>query len=183
MKTNEFLQAHIPPHVRHAHSLCCSCSPFMSSLTDQVIPYLPSRTSYRSWLSPCRPPYDSSNSQANRESSVSCLAPPCTANTVSSENDIDHGAVDRPSGVVAPRTYTSTSLARQSFIAWRIHVQCTCYFGLVQWPCHRQGASPSHEHQLPEPIRQPAMDSGVFSHCTSGYANLILIEISTCIFS
>ncbi len=126
MKTNEFLQAHIPPHVRHAHSLCCSCSPFMSSLTDQVIPYLPSRTSYRSWLSPCRPPYDSSNSQANRESSVSCLAPPCTANTVSSENDIDHGAVDRPSGVVAPRTYTSTSLARQSFIAWRIHVQCTC---------------------------------------------------------
>src|SRR5258706_3991301 len=55
MKTNEFLQAHIPPHVRHAHSLCCSCSPFMSSLTGQVIPHLPSRTSYRSWVSPCRP--------------------------------------------------------------------------------------------------------------------------------
>ncbi len=51
------------------------------------------------------PAYDSSNSQANRESSVSCLAPPRPANTVSSENDIDHGAVDRPSGVVAPRTH------------------------------------------------------------------------------
>ncbi len=58
---------------------------------------------------------------------VLCVLSHTTANTVSSENDIDHGAVDQPSGVVAARTHTSLSLAHQSFIAWRIHVRCAWF--------------------------------------------------------
>ena len=61
--------------------------------------HLPSRTPYRSWLSPCRPPYDSANSQANGDSSVSCLASHREYCILPLANDIGHGAVDRPVGL------------------------------------------------------------------------------------
>jgi len=44
-------------------------------------------------------------------------------NDVSLISDTGHDAVDRPSGVVVPCTRTSSSLAVQSFIDLRIHVQ------------------------------------------------------------
>ena len=49
------------------------------------------------------------------ESTPMCPVSDRTPNTVSLTNDIDRGAVGRPSGVVAPRTHTSSSLACQSF--------------------------------------------------------------------
>jgi len=71
-KNNEFLQAHTG---HHAHHPCYSCSLLVSSLTDQVKLYLPPSTLYCSWLFLCRPPYNSTNSQANKETSASYLVP------------------------------------------------------------------------------------------------------------
>ena len=53
--------------------------------------------------------YDFTNSQANRGSLVSCLAPHRTANTVSLANDTDH---DLPYGIVIPRTHTPIVTSR-----------------------------------------------------------------------
>ena len=62
--------------VMHHNAGGAVCSLLISSPTDQVTS---SRAPYRSWLSPCKHPYDSSNSQANR-----VLSPVShrTANTV-----------------------------------------------------------------------------------------------------
>ena len=135
-KTNEFLQAHI---VHHGHYPCYPCSLLVSSLADRIKLYLLFCTLCRSWLSLCRPPYGSTNSQANRRSSVfhhvshECLCKRLLAAMLS----IGHF------GVVVSRTRTSSSLARQSPIAPRIRVhfmlRCACFLALVSWPLPSPG--------------------------------------------
>jgi len=105
--------------VRHAHSLCCSCSLLVSSLTAQLGLYVPFCTPCPSSSSHTGLPTTVQILQVTKDSSASCLA--MRREYLSLINDIGHSTVDQPSGAVVPRTQTSSSLAVQSFIAPRIH--------------------------------------------------------------
>ena len=125
-------------HVNVKISPSPSCSFFvllvltaLSSHTAQPGLYVPSCTPCRSCLPPYRPPYTVQTGKLTE----SPPRPPSygTTNTVCVANDIGHDADYRLSGVVVPRTRTSSSLARQSLIVQYIHVHICADVRLLSW--------------------------------------------------
>ena len=144
-RTKEFLQAHIrPPRPSRSFSVLLVRTAHLFTYRSSRVP---SPIPYSIPLLVVSVPAFLRLFKLASQQVVLCPVSHLTANTVSLANDIGRRAVDRPSGIVVPRAHISSSLACQSFIAWRIHVRCACTlgigpFGIGPRPCHRK--SPLH---------------------------------------
>ena len=116
-KTNEFLQAHVRSQPVVVIFCAAGTDRSFFLLTAQLGLYLPSVLH----VVPTWPRAGLPTTVQTGNPAKSSLIPASHGTNLCLANVIGHGAVDRPSGVVVPRTCASSSLAHQSFIVLRIH--------------------------------------------------------------
>jgi len=116
---------HILVPICHAHSLCCSYSLLVPSITAQLGLHIPSCTPCRS-CSPCVGLLTTVQTRKPTESPPRPASHHAT-NTVSLANDICRGAVDRPSLTPVPRRRSPASVHMDAHFAPRY----ACFLGLA----------------------------------------------------
>ena len=108
-KTNEFswcMRIFVPRRSRSLSALLVLTVPFFTCRSNHAPPPIPYSVTLLVFSVAASPPL---------YKLASFLAPHRIANTVSLANDIEHDNVDRPSGIVVPRTHTPSSLRASIF--------------------------------------------------------------------
>jgi len=121
--------------VRRAHSLCCSCSLLVSSLTAQLGLYVPSYTPCRSCLSRTDLPTTVHIRKSPRSGPLPASSGAvCIPNKRPFATILSIGRLESSSLAPVPHRHSRSSRSSPLVFIPVVGSRCTCFLGLIPWP-------------------------------------------------